>query len=171
MSATLGKPAPDLWLVSQTGERVRLESFRGGAVVVYFFPKAFTPACSLEACAFRDATETFDAFASVEAGGAGGAEGGTAGLAGATILGVSPDSPETLRAFSKRFSLPFQLLSDADGAARAAWGVPRTLGLFPGRVTYVLDKNLVVRHVFSSQLRPSAHVRQAKQALAAMKTE
>ena len=61
----------------------------------------------------------------------------------------------------ERQRLPFHLLSDSDGALRKAFGVPRTLGLFPGRVTYVIDKQGVVRHVFSSRLQPTRHVAEA----------
>ncbi len=101
-----------------------------------------TPACTAEACQFRDTHEIF-------------------ATSGAKVIGVSPDSDASHRAFAKRLSLPYSLVSDSGGALRALFGVPKTLGLFPGRVTYVIDPAGIVRHVFSSQLRTKAHVTKA----------
>jgi len=81
--------------------------------------------------------------------------------AGAVVIGVSGDSLENHLAFAGRQRLPFHLLSDQDGSLRRAFGVPKTLGLFPGRVTYVIDKQGVVRHVFNSQLAADRHVAEA----------
>ena len=74
------------------------------------------------------------------------------------MIGVSADSADSHGNFARRFRLPFVLLSDADGALRARYRVPRTLGLFPGRVTYLIDRDGIVRHIFSSQFRPLRHV-------------
>jgi peroxiredoxin Q/BCP len=125
---------------------VRLSDFRGRPVVVFFYPKDDTPGCTAEACSFRD---RYEAFAE----------------AGAEVVGISSDSPESHRRFAARHGLPFLLLSDADGAARSAYGVPRTLGLLPGRVTYVIDAQGVVRHIFNSQFRPARHIEEALGAL------
>lgn len=135
--------APDFELPSQSGERVRLGDLVGDkAVVLYFYPKDDTPGCTAEACSFRDGYEDF-----VEAG--------------AEVVGVSSDSAESHGSFAARNSLPFVLLSDEGGAVRKLYGVPSTLGLFPGRVTYVIDKDGIVRHVFSSQLGATRHVDEA----------
>jgi peroxiredoxin Q/BCP len=77
------------------------------------------------------------------------------------VIGVSGDSLDSHRAFAERRRLPYLLVSDTDGAIRDAFGVPRTLGIFPGRVTYVIDQAGVVRHVFSSQLAAGRHVAEA----------
>jgi peroxiredoxin Q/BCP len=139
----VGDPAPDFTLTSATGEPVTLSDFRGRSnVVLYFYPKDYTPACTLEACAFRDSYEAFRE-------------------AGAEVIGVSTDSAASHRRFAGRFGLPFLLLSDHDGAVRSLYGVPRTMGLFPGRVTYLIDREGVVRHVFSSQFQPNKHVTEA----------
>src|SRR5258708_7512668 len=139
----VGDPAPDFSLPSATGETVRLSDFRGkSAVVLFFFPKANTLVCTAEACAFRD---SFEAFRD----------------AGAEVIGVSADSVETLRGFAGRHQLPFRLLSDADGMLRVRYGVPKTFGMIPGRVTYVIDLLGVVRHVFVSQFQTAKHVEEA----------
>jgi thioredoxin-dependent peroxiredoxin len=138
-----GDRAPEFTAQSQDGQQVSLADFRGKHVVVlYFYPKDGTPVCTKEACGFRDAYEAFV-------------------QAGAVVIGVSGDSPATHLAFAGRQRLPFHLLSDQEGSLRRAFGVPKTLGLFPGRVTYVIDKEGVVRHVFNAQLAADRHVEEA----------
>ena len=128
----VGDPAPDFTWAAHSGEQVRLSDFRNQQVVVlFFYPKDGRAICTKEACAFRDA---YDQFAE----------------AGAVVMGVSRDSAERHNAFSNRHNLPFSLLSDTDGSLRTAFGVPQTLGLLLGRVTYVIDKEGVVRLVFSA---------------------
>ncbi len=136
----VGDPAPDFQLPSATGEPVRLSEFRGkSAVVLYFYPKDNTLACTAEACSFRDSYEVFRD-------------------AGAEVIGVSADSLESHQTFAGRHQLPFRLLSDPDGALRALYGVPRTFGLIPGRVTYLIDREGIVRHIVSSQFQVTKHV-------------
>jgi peroxiredoxin Q/BCP len=81
---------------------------------------------------------------------------------------VSSDSVRSHRRFAQRHKLPFLLLSDADGVVRRSYGVEKTLGLLPGRVTYVIDQTGVVRHVYSSQLRATRHPREALMMLSAL---
>ena len=139
----VGDAAPDISLPTQTGEETSLSQFRGRVVVLYFYPKNETTVCTKEACAFRDAYEDFV-------------------QAGAVVIGVSGDSVESHQAFAAHHRLPFLLLCDASGKLRKAFGVPKTLGVLPGRVTYVIDKQGIVRHVFTSQLDAEEHVRQAR---------
>ncbi len=139
-SIGVGDMAPDFSLPSQTGGQVSLSEFRGNqAVVLFFYPKDGTAVCTKEACSFRDAYEDFV-------------------QAGAVVMGVSSDPVESHQAFASGHRLPFVLLSDADGSLHKAFGVPKTLGLLPGRVTYVIDKQGVVRHVFSAQFSADRHV-------------
>jgi len=146
-----GAPAPDFTLPDQDGASVSLGDFRGKKnVVLYFYPKDDTPGCTKESCAFRD---QYTAFSD----------------AGAEVLGVSSDSPASHKAFAQKHRLPFRLLSDAGGKLRSAFGVPATLGLLPGRVTYVIDKSGVIRHAFNSQLNPLQHVDEALGVLAGLK--
>ena len=77
------------------------------------------------------------------------------------VVGVSGDGERSHRAFAEKFELPFKLLSDASGAVRKAWGVPKMLLLLPGRVTYVLDGEGVVRHVFNDAKHAARHVDEA----------
>jgi peroxiredoxin Q/BCP len=147
----VGDPAPDFTLPSATGDPVRLSDYRGKSeVVVYFYPRDDTPGCSAEACSFRDSYEAFRE-------------------AGAEVIGISSDPAESHERFARRLGLPFVLLSDAGGAVRARWGVPKTLGLFPGRTTYLIDRQGIIRHVFSSSLQFSKHVSEALRVLGTLR--
>jgi thioredoxin-dependent peroxiredoxin len=77
------------------------------------------------------------------------------------VIGVSSDSSASHQAFASGHRLPFLLLTDSDGSLRKAFGVPKTLGLLPGRVTYVIDRQGIVRHVFNSQFQSERHVSEA----------
>jgi peroxiredoxin Q/BCP len=142
-SIQVGDCAPDFTSQSQTGQPVSLADYRGtSAVVLFFYPKDGTAICTKEACSFRDAYEEFV-------------------QAGAVVIGVSSDSEESHQAFASGHRLPFVLLSDAEGSLRKAFGVHKTLGIMPGRVTYVIDKEGIVRHMFSSQFAADRHVSEA----------
>jgi len=143
-----GDPAPVFKLLSQSGETVDLRDYIGRKpVVLYFYPKDNTTVCTKEACAFRD---NLDQFAKID---------------NAEVIGISSDSVDSHKSFSSEHNLPFKLLSDEEGKVRELYGVPRTLGLLPGRVTYVIDGKGTVRHVFSSQLNYKKHVEEALRAL------
>lgn len=142
----VGSTAPDFTLADASGKDVRLADFRGRPVVLYFYPKDDTPGCTKEACSFRDQYQDFQD-------------------AGAVVLGVSSDSSESHRKFAERHRLPFTLLADRGGEVRKLYGVPATLGLLPGRVTFVIGSDGVVRHTFNSQLDASRHVAEALDAV------
>jgi thioredoxin-dependent peroxiredoxin len=138
-----GDRAPHFELPDQRGDPVRLADLLArGAVVLYFYPRDDTQGCTAEACAFRDSYEDFQD-------------------AGAEVVGVSSDSVDSHRSFAAGHQLPFVLLSDAGGKLRQRYGVPSTLGLLDGRVTYVIGQDGVVRHVFSSQIRARRHHQEA----------
>lgn len=138
-----GDKAPDFILPSQTGEPVRLSDRLGEhSVVLYFYPKDETRGCTAEACAFRDSHEVFTD-------------------AGAEVIGVSSDSADKHTAFADKYKLPFTLLSDRGGKVRKLYGVPTVLGLIPGRVTYVIDRDGIVRQIFNSMTNISGHVNDA----------
>jgi peroxiredoxin Q/BCP len=141
-----GCKAPDFTLPSQSGEMISLKDFLVKPVVLFFYPKDDTPGCTREACAFRDDYGEF-------------------GKLDAEVIGISSESVESHRSFAARHDLPFTLLSDEGGKVRKLYGVSNTLGLFPGRVTYVIDEEGVVRHIFSSQLGVEQHVEKALKAL------
>ncbi|HMO13797.1 MAG TPA: peroxiredoxin [Pirellulaceae bacterium] len=136
----VGDRAPDFTALTHTGVEFQLSDYLGKkAVVLYFYPKDDTSVCTAQACSFRDAYEQFKD-------------------AGAEVIGVSSDSEESHRNFASAQRLPFQLISDHDQSLRKAFGVPKTLGLLPGRVTYVIDREGIVRHIFNSQLNADRHI-------------
>jgi peroxiredoxin Q/BCP len=143
----VGTAAPDFSLPSGDGRQVSLTDFKGKRnVVLYFYPADETRGCTAEACSFRD---NYEAFAE----------------AGAEVIGISSDSPESHRRFSAHHNLPFVLLSDTDKRVRKLYGVPSTFGLLPGRVTYIIDKSGIVRHIFDSQFQPKKHIEEALKVL------
>jgi peroxiredoxin Q/BCP len=145
MSTTLrvGDRAPDFTLPGGTGQPVQLgDLLKQRAVVLYFYPKDETMGCTAEASAFRDSYEVFKE-------------------AGAEVVGVSDDSVESHRAFAAHHRLPFLLLADAGGTVRKRYGVTAFLGLLRGRVTFVIDRQGIVRHVFDSQVQATRHVDEA----------
>lgn len=147
MAIKVGDKAPDFTLNSATGEKVSLKDFYGKkSVVLYFYPKDDTPGCTAESCAFRDSYEVFKE-------------------AGAEVIGVSGDSQQSHQQFARKYNLPFILLSDSDNKLRQSYGVPATLFILPGRVTYVIDKQGVVRHIFDSMMNFTGHVEESLKTL------
>ncbi len=143
----MGSIAPDFTLPSQSGQTVSLKDFIGEKpVVLFFYPKDDTPGCTKQACAFRD---DYGGFKKLDA----------------EVIGISSDSVESHRRFAAKHDLPYTLLSDEEKKVRKLYGVPNVFGLFPGRVTYVIDREGIVRHVFSSQLGAEKHVEEALKAL------
>lgn len=116
-------------------------------LVIYFYPKDNTPGCTAQACSFRDQYEDFLDL-------------------GAEVIGISGDSVASHQRFSSQYKLPFILLSDADKKIRNLFGVPTgLLGLIPGRVTYVTNKNGVIIFIFDSSLMAIQHISKALEAL------
>jgi peroxiredoxin Q/BCP len=139
---SIGDKAPDFALLDQNGKTIRFSELIGGkAIVIYFYPKDFTPGCTEEAYAFRDKYEVFKD-------------------AGAEVIGISSDSIESHKRFAKELNLPYELLSDVDGEVRKLYGAS-SLGGIPGRFTFVIDKSGTIRMVFSSQLQPTKHIQEA----------
>ena len=139
----VGDAAPQFTVTASDGRSVSLAEFRGKqAVVVFFYPRDNTSVCTKEACAFRDAYEDFT-------------------QAGAVVIGVSSDSDASHQAFAESHRLPYILVADVDGALRRLFGVPNTLLILPGRVTYVIDRDGIVRHVFNAMFQGKQHVEEA----------
>ena len=135
----VGDLAPEFELEDYRGDWVRLSELRGAPVIVFFYPRASSPGCTVEACTFRDRYETFSE-------------------AGVTVLGVSVDSPRAQARLVARHQLPFRLLTDRGNKVAAAWGVPRTFGFIRGRTTFLLDGDGRVVSAFTGQFRPVTHV-------------
>ncbi|NEP07173.1 MULTISPECIES: peroxiredoxin [Okeania] len=150
MAVKVGDRAPNFTLPSQDETPVSLSNFHGKKnVVVYFYPKDDTPGCIKEACAFRDKYQVFTD-------------------AGAEVIGISGDSQQSHKQFASKYNLPFTLLSDTSNKVRELYGVPATLWILPGRVTYVIDKEGIIRHIFDSMLNFEAHVEEALKTLKAI---
>ncbi len=142
-----GSSAPLVALSDQDGVERRSDRLEGRPLVLFFYPKDDTPGCTAEACAFRDSHGALQAL-------------------GAEVWGVSADDAGSHGRFAARHRLPYPLLVDRGNALRQAFGVPGALlNLLPGRVTYVIDGQGVVRHVFSNLLDGAAHAREALAAL------
>ncbi len=138
-----GDLAPDVEFLTHTDGPISLRRYRGKkAVVVYFYPKNYTPICTRQACAFRDMHHDF-----VESG--------------AVVIGVSSDSEQSHHSFARSHNLPFILVSDVDDNLRKTFGVPKTMGVLPGRVTYVIDKQSIVRRIFNAQFSGEGHAEEA----------
>ena len=133
-------------LPDQNGKMVDVGAMIGKkALVVYFYPKDFTSGCTMEAHEFREMHEEFLKN-------------------GAEVIGISSDDVETHKRFAEEHKLPFTLLSDADEKVRdmyGAWGIGRT----PGRITFLIDKQGIIRMVFSSQIQPRKHISEALRVL------
>ena len=132
----LGEPAPAFEAPDQDGVVRSLAEMQGKFVVLYFYPRDATPGCTREACAFRDIWSRFEA-------------------ANAMVVGVSTDDSESHARFANEYNLPFPLLADTDEAIADAFGVTVRLG-FAERVTFLIDPEGRVRHVFES-VDPGVH--------------
>ncbi len=146
---TEGAKAPAFEAQDQNGATVRLADFKGkSAVVLYFYPKDDTPGCTAEACSLRDG------FGEIR-------------KAGAVILGVSADNGQSHKAFAEKFHLPFSLLADPDKKIIEAYGVKVPLIGIAKRVTFIIDKKGIVRHVLSD-VRTKDHDQQVLDFLKAL---
>lgn len=143
MTIDVGDRAPAFRLTSDDGAKVALGDFKGRKLVVYFYPKAFTPGCTTQACDLRDDYDRFIA-------------------AGYAVVGISPDAPDKLARFRKEYRLPFPLLADTDhavAAAYGAWGTKKNFGReYQGiiRSTFVIDGSGVVTEAWYN-VKASGH--------------
>ncbi|MGH9584941.1 MAG: thioredoxin-dependent thiol peroxidase [Bryobacteraceae bacterium] len=130
-----GDPAPEISLPTDSGEPFHLSSLRGKNVVLYFYPKADTPGCTKEACAFRDNSAKFS-------------------HANTVVVGISPDRSQAQARFKEKFALPFTLLADAEHHAAEAYGVWTKKSMFGKkymgieRATFIIGPDGVVKKIF-----------------------
>jgi len=138
------QPAPAFSALNQNSETVTLDSLKGKKVVLYFYPKAMTPGCTVQACGIRDIRADYEALNTV-------------------VLGISPDAPARLQRFIDKQELNFDLLSDEDHSiaeAYGVWAMKKFMGReFMGvhRVTFVMDENGVLRHIMKKVKTKSHH--------------
>lgn len=140
----LGQLAPAFTLLNQDGKPVSLKDYRGKPVVLYFYPRAMTPGCTVQACGIRDSRKVFD-------------------KAGVVVLGVSPDQPKALLKFRERDGLDFDLLSDPDHAVAEKYGV-WALKKFMGResmgilrTTFIIGSDGKLRHIMDKVVTKTHH--------------
>jgi peroxiredoxin Q/BCP len=140
----VGAQAPDFALRNQNDELIHLSDYRNNRVVVlFFYPKDSSAGCTVEACSFRDSYQDFQD-------------------AGAEVVGISGGTTETKQAFIQRNRLPFTLLTDADGAVARAYGIGKKLfGLMEQRITFVIDRDGLIRHCFESETNMTKHTDEA----------
>lgn len=135
--------APDFRLPTDEGTEVSLSDFRGKKVILYFYPRADTPGCTIEACEFRDSGPQITE-------------------AGAVVLGISPDTVKDVRAFKKKFDLNFTLLADADHQVAEAYGVWKEKKRFGrtfmgvNRTTFLIDEEGRISRIFNDVV-PEGH--------------
>jgi peroxiredoxin Q/BCP len=138
-----GGAAPEIRLETDAGENFALSTLKGKNVVLYFYPKANTPGCTVEACEFRDATKKFEKNDTV-------------------IVGVSPDSIKAQANFKTKYGLPFTLVCDVDRAAAKAYGVWKEKTMYGRKVmgiertTFLIGKDGRIRKIFA-KVRPHGH--------------
>jgi peroxiredoxin Q/BCP len=139
----VGETAPDFSLQNQDGEIIALSDYyKKNNVVLFFYPKDFSPGCTIQVCHFRDNYEDFTDL-------------------GAEVIGVSSDSVESHKKFLDEYLLPFQLLSDEGGKVRRGYGSTKGYGYLPGRYTFIIDMDGVVRHIFTSETDMKKHIDEA----------
>jgi len=139
----VGDIAPDFALPNQDEQIVHLSDFKGKKVVLYFYPKDDTPACTKEACSFKNRFKEFQDHDTI-------------------ILGVSCDSPKSHRDFIEKFDLPFQLLSDSNTKVASQWGAygekrvygRKYMGIY--RKTFLIDEEGIIKYIFE-KISPSVH--------------
>ena len=141
MSIKIGDQCPTFGATLADGTAFKISDIIGTKnVVIYFYPKDFTPGCTKEACAFRDNYEAFQEL-------------------NCEVVGISGDSGDSHNKFASTHNLPFILVPDSDKSIQKKFGVPKSLfGLIPGRVTYIIDKSGTVRGVYNSLTDPFGHI-------------
>jgi peroxiredoxin Q/BCP len=135
--------APEFTLPDQNGEEISLKQYRGKYVVLYFYPRADTPGCTIEACEFRDSYKKMQ-------------------KSGAILLGISPDTSKAQNKFAEKFDLPFTLLADADKKVAIAYETLKEKNMYGkkvmgvARMTFVIGPDGKIIHIFE-KVKPEGH--------------
>jgi peroxiredoxin Q/BCP len=132
MGLKIGDNVPFFTSVDSFGNNFEIRDYIGNPLVIYFYPKDYTPGCTTQACGFRDQYQDFKDL-------------------GAEIIGISSDNIESHTKFKDKYNLPFILLSDENKSIRKMFGVSRDyIGLIDGRTTFIVDKKGIIQFVFDS---------------------
>jgi peroxiredoxin Q/BCP len=145
---TIGARAPEFTLPDADGQATSLSNLlRDGSLVLYFYPADFTPGCTREACQLRDLHNEVAA-------------------AGLRVAGVSPQSPESHRAFREKYKLPFTLLADLDRFVIKMYGVQGPLGFGVRRTTFLIDQGRHIQDAVLANFRIGQHEAFVRKAVA-----
>lgn len=140
MALKKGTKAPDFNLPSTGDKKISLsKDFKNQALIIYFYPKDFTPGCTAEACEFRDKFEGFRDLS-------------------IPILGISKDDIATHEKFKTTYKLPFDLLSDSSGKVCKDYDALIPLIKMPKRITYLLNEDHVIVAAFSEMFEAKKHI-------------
>ena len=137
----IGEKVPEFQMLDQNGIQ-RTNKKLKSPLVLFFYPKDDTPGCTIEVCGFRDKYDLFKVL-------------------GAEVWGVSNGNTASHLAFANKNKLQYPLLCDTNDSLRKIFGVPKVLGLLDGRVTYVIDRKGIVRHIYRDLLNGPAHIKEA----------
>src|SRR6202041_1062030 len=143
MNININHKAPEFTLHDENGNDVSLKGLKGKVVVLYFYPRADTPGCTIQACSFRDTYQQIQ-------------------KTGAVLLGISPDTPKAQKKFQEKFKLPFSLLADADKKVAEAYGVVQEKNMYGkkvmgiARTTFVIGPDGKIQHIFP-KVKPEGH--------------
>jgi len=150
MSLKISDKLPDFDLKNQHNLNVSSKKFIGKNLIIFFYPKDYTPGCTTEVCNFRDNYDILKKF-------------------DAEILGISSDDIRSHKSFAKKYNIQYDLLSDPKRKVEKLFGVPRNLfGLLPGRVTYIFNKRGTLVEIINSQLNINKHLQKTLQILKSM---
>ena len=143
MALNINDKAPEFTLQDENGKEISLKGLKGKVVVLYFYPRADTPGCTVEACEFRDTYKKIQ-------------------NTGAVLLGISPDTPQAQKKFQEKFNLPFTLLADADKKVAIAYDVLKEKNMYGKKVmgvlrtTFVIGPDGKIQHIFP-KVKPEGH--------------
>ena len=145
MKLKVGDRIPSFSLKDQN-DKLRTSDEFNKPLVLFFYPKDDTPGCTIEACGFRDKYDLFK-------------------ILGAEVWGISNGNSQSHLDFANKNNLPYPLLCDINNILRRKFGVPKKLGFIEGRVTYIIDSNGIIIHIFEDLLNGPAHIKEAIRAL------
>tara|TARA_Y100001968_G_scaffold301689_1_gene314220 strand:+ start:19539 stop:20000 length:462 start_codon:yes stop_codon:yes gene_type:complete len=152
MPLKVGDKSPNFSLQDQHGKQKSPKQLRGKTLVLFFYPKDDTPGCTIEVCGFRDKYDLFKVL-------------------GAEVWGVSNGDELSHLEFATKNKLEYPLLCDTDNLLRKKFGVPKVLGIIEGRVTYIIDSEGIIRHIFEDLLNGPAHIKEAIKVLKNMQNK
>ena len=145
MKLKVGDPIPSFSLKDQNGN-IRTSDNINSSLVLFFYPKDDTPGCTIEACGFRDKYDLFK-------------------ILGAEVWGISNGDTQSHLEFANKNKLQYPLLCDRNNTLRKQFGVPKKLGFIEGRVTYIINSEGIINHIFEDLLNGPAHIKEAIKAL------